>query len=179
MPDHLGSDLDELLTERSQRPFLHWLGQCQTPQGIAQVVGQCEQLKTNLIVHEIMTWQPCPVQCILAFLNQLLGCASLVVEPHHVAGFPPKIRHNEADPWKQFDDEHRSGYWETSIRKNTVGSLSMLGLFDPQNENVFKRDSHHHVPKGQPSPMLYRWLVLRPSTLEREDTSEADDEDKA
>ena len=27
MPDHLGSDLDELLTKRSQRPLLYRLGQ--------------------------------------------------------------------------------------------------------------------------------------------------------
>jgi len=55
MADHLGSDLDELVSERSQGSLLHALGQCQTPQKIAQVVGQCEQLKTHLIVHEIMT----------------------------------------------------------------------------------------------------------------------------
>ncbi len=55
MPDDLGSDLDQLLTQRSQRPRLHRLGQCQTPQEIAEVVGQGEQLKTDLIVREIMT----------------------------------------------------------------------------------------------------------------------------
>jgi hypothetical protein len=100
MPDHLGSDLDQLLTERSQRPLLHRLRQYQTPQEIAEVVSQGEQLKSDLIVHEIMTRQPRPFQRVFAFFDPLLGSASLVVEPHHVAGFPAEIRHDEAHSWE-------------------------------------------------------------------------------
>ena len=100
MPDDLGSDLDQLLTERSQRPFLHWLWQNQTPQKITKAVSQSKELKTDLIIREIMTRKPRPVQGVFAFLNPLLRCASLVVELHHIAGFPPKVRHNEADSGK-------------------------------------------------------------------------------
>ena len=58
-------------------------------------------MQTNLIVHEVMTRQPGPLQCILAFFDPLLRCASLVVELYHIAGFPPKVRHNEADAGKK------------------------------------------------------------------------------
>ena len=45
------------------------------------------------------SWQdrPRPVQCILAFFDPLFRCAGLVIELHHIAGFPPKFRHNEVD----------------------------------------------------------------------------------
>ncbi len=69
MADHLGSYLDQLLTQRSKRPFLHRLGQCQTSQEIAEIVSQGEQLKADLIIHKIMAGKPSPVQCILAFFN--------------------------------------------------------------------------------------------------------------
>ncbi len=48
-----------------------------------------------------MAGKPRPVQCILAFLNPLLRCASLVVELYHIAGFTPEVRHNEADSGKE------------------------------------------------------------------------------
>ena len=47
MPDHLGSDLDQFLTQRSQRPLLHRLGQHQTPQEVTKVVSQGEQWQDN------------------------------------------------------------------------------------------------------------------------------------
>jgi hypothetical protein len=49
-----------------------------------------------------MTRQPRTLQCVLALFDPLLGHAPLVVEPHHVAGFPPEICHNETDSRKQF-----------------------------------------------------------------------------
>ena len=101
MLDYLGPDLDELLTQRPQRPLLHRLGQCQTPQEIAEVVGQGEQLKADLIINEIMTRKPRPVQGVLTFLNPLLRCASLVIELDHIAGFPTEIRDYEVDSWKK------------------------------------------------------------------------------
>ena len=48
-----------------------------------------------------MAGKPRPVQCILAFLDLLLGCATLVVELDHIAGFPPKIRDDEVHSWKK------------------------------------------------------------------------------
>jgi hypothetical protein len=48
-----------------------------------------------------MAGKSSPVHCILAFLDPLLRCASLVAELHHIAGFPSKVRHNETGSWKK------------------------------------------------------------------------------
>ncbi len=60
------------------------------------------------------------------------------------------------------DDEHRSGYWEATIREGTFKSLSMLGLFDLNNDNIFKHVSSHSLLKDKPLPLLYKWLVPQP-----------------
>ena len=49
-----------------------------------------------------MTRLPCPFQGVLAFLDPLLGCASLIVELDHIAGFPAEICHDKTDTWEQF-----------------------------------------------------------------------------
>jgi len=85
MADHLGSYLDELVPERSKRPLFHGLGQCKPSEKIADVVSQSEQLKADLIIHKIMAGKSSPVQCILAFFDPLLGCASLVIGLHNIA----------------------------------------------------------------------------------------------
>ncbi len=101
MTDHFGSDLNQLLTERSERPFLHRPGQYQSPQKITKVVSQSKELKSDLIIHKIMAGKPCPIQHVFAFLNPLLGRASLVTELHDIARFPPKVRDYEVDSWKE------------------------------------------------------------------------------
>lgn len=67
MSDHLGSDLNQLLTQRSQRALLHGLGQYQTPQEIVEVMSQGEQLRANLIIHEIMVGKPGSVTLLQPF----------------------------------------------------------------------------------------------------------------
>ncbi len=49
MADHLGSNLDQPLSERPQRPLLNFLWQCQPPKKIAEVVSKSKQLEPNLI----------------------------------------------------------------------------------------------------------------------------------
>ena len=44
MADHLGSYLDELVSERLQGPLFYRLGQYQTSQEIAEIVSQGEQV---------------------------------------------------------------------------------------------------------------------------------------
>ena len=39
VPRHLGSDLDQLFSQRRQRPVSHWFRQSQPTQEVAQVVG--------------------------------------------------------------------------------------------------------------------------------------------
>lgn len=52
VPRRLGPDLDELLPQRYQRSILYWFRQCQPPQEVAKVIGQCEQLLAGLVVRE-------------------------------------------------------------------------------------------------------------------------------
>ena len=101
MADHLGSDLNQLLTQCSERPLLHRLGQYQSPQKITKVVTQSKELKSDLIIHKIVAGKPCPVQGVLTFLDPLLRCASFVIELHDIARFPPKVRDYEVDSWKK------------------------------------------------------------------------------
>ncbi len=58
MSYYLGSDLRQFLWQGDQRPALHLPGQRQPTEKVAQIIGQSEQLKPNLIVHEIMTGNP-------------------------------------------------------------------------------------------------------------------------
>jgi len=101
MSDHLGSDLDELLLQRSERPFLHRLGQYQTPHKITKVVSQSEELKADLISHKIMAGQSCLIRRVFSLFDPLSSCASLIVELDNIARFPPKVRDHEVDPWKK------------------------------------------------------------------------------
>lgn len=56
------------------------------------------------------------------------------------------------------DPDHRNGFWEENVKGHTFKSLSMLGIFDPDNENVFFHTSTHPFLKDQRLPMLYKWL---------------------
>jgi hypothetical protein len=60
------------------------------------------------------------------------------------------------------DPKSRDGYWEKSIEKLSYKSITMLGLFDPTNQNVFLHESGHPQLKSQPLPMLYKWLLSDP-----------------
>jgi len=55
MADHLGSYLDELVSERSQGPLYYRLGQYQTSQEIAEIVSQGKQLKPNLVTGSLLS----------------------------------------------------------------------------------------------------------------------------
>jgi hypothetical protein len=45
--DHLGADLDQLLSQAGQRPRLRGLRHRQRPQEIAEIVGQRVELKAD------------------------------------------------------------------------------------------------------------------------------------
>ena len=59
----------------------------------------------------------------------------------------------------EIDPEHREGFWESTIGNRTFRAISMIGLFDPENENVFKHVSSHPQLEGKPLPMLFKWLT--------------------
>ena len=47
MADHLGTDLDQFLPQRGQRPMLDLLRQCQRPHEVGEIVGQGMKLKPD------------------------------------------------------------------------------------------------------------------------------------
>jgi len=71
--------------------------------------------------------------------------------------------HNKAE-WTrigtiEIDPEHREGFWESTVGNRTFRAVSMIGLFDPLNENPFKHSSSHPDLQGKALPMLYKWLI--------------------
>ena len=93
--DHLRTDLDELLPQCRQRPVLHRLRQRQATQEVAQIVRQCEQLETNLVVHKVVAAQPRPLHRVLAFFYPLLRRTAAVIKLHRPAGRASQVRHDE------------------------------------------------------------------------------------
>ena len=102
MADHPSAHLDERDLEAAERPVLEPPGQGEPPQEIAQVVRQDEEKEPHLVAHEPVTGKACPVQGVLAFLDPLLGCASLVVEVHDPLGSSRQVRDNESDAREEF-----------------------------------------------------------------------------
>ena len=99
MTDHLASNFNHLLTQCSEQPLFHRLGQYHMSQRAAEVVGQCEQLQANLIIHEIITGQPGHFN---AYLPSLIHCSAVPrLEIDDIARFPPKVRHDIVDSWKK------------------------------------------------------------------------------
>ena len=70
--------LDEALLHAGQRPVVDTLGEHEPPPEVAEVVGQHAQLESDFVAPEPMTRQSRPVRRLLAFLDPLLGGASLV-----------------------------------------------------------------------------------------------------
>ena len=53
MTDDLGSNLDQLLPQRRQRPMLHLFRQSQRPHEVGKIVGQGMELKPDGVVAEL------------------------------------------------------------------------------------------------------------------------------
>ena len=98
MAHDLGTNLDQLLPERGQRPVLHRLRQGQRPHEVAEVVSHGVKLKPDLVVAEFLARQARPPDGILAFLDMLFRCAPLVVKGHHAFGGSGQVGDDEADP---------------------------------------------------------------------------------
>ena len=50
MTDNLGTDLDQLLPQRGQRPVFHFLRQRKRAHEVGRIVGQRMKLEMNLVV---------------------------------------------------------------------------------------------------------------------------------
>ena len=77
-------------------------GKDQTPQKIAQVIGQNKQSQPHLIRDKLLAGQSRPVQGILAFLDPLLGGAATVVKVNRALGSCAHIGYDETDSRKKF-----------------------------------------------------------------------------
>ena len=78
--DDLGTDLDQFLSQRGQRPVLDLLWQSQRPHEVGQIVGQGVKLQPDGVVAELAARQPRPFDGVFAFLDVLLRFAPLIVE---------------------------------------------------------------------------------------------------
>ena len=97
MMDDLGTDLHQFLPQRGQRPVLDLLRQSQRPHEVGEIVSQGVKLEANGIVAERPTRQPRPLDGVLAFLDELLRLAPLIVERHHPLGRAAQVGDDEAD----------------------------------------------------------------------------------
>lgn len=101
MGDNLRANLDQLLPQGRQRPVLHAPGKRQPAKEIPEIVRQGEQLEPDLVVHEVVARQPCPLNRVLAFLDPLFRRAAPAVELHHTLIASAQIRYNETHAGKQ------------------------------------------------------------------------------
>ena len=69
------SDLDEFLAKRGHGPVLDGPRKGKPSKEVAEVVGQGEELKANLVVFEIMARKASPVDSVLPLLDPLLGAS--------------------------------------------------------------------------------------------------------
>ena len=58
-------------------------------------------MQSYLIIYEIVTGKPHPVQSVLALLDPLLGRATTVVELHYIRRSPTEVRHDETNSRKK------------------------------------------------------------------------------
>ena len=79
----LRSDLDQPHQQRRHRPVLHRARQGQTAKEVAEVVGEGEELETDLIVVEVVARELRPLHRVLSLLDPLLRNAPAVVKLDH------------------------------------------------------------------------------------------------
>ena len=61
----------------------------------SQVVREDEELQPDMIIDEVMTGEPRPLHCILAFLDPLLRRPPMVVEADNVLLAPAEVGDDE------------------------------------------------------------------------------------
>jgi hypothetical protein len=72
-----GTNLDETGLQAGQRPVSHLLRQISALHEDTEIVGQCVQLKADLVLRLALAGQPRPVDCVLALLDALPGSVCL------------------------------------------------------------------------------------------------------
>ena len=93
---------DQTALQASQRLVGHFIRHISALQEDAEIVGQCVQLKADLVLLLALAGQPRPIDRLLAFLDMLLRRAALIVEDDNPLGGTGEVGYNEADPWIKF-----------------------------------------------------------------------------
>ena len=70
--NHLGTDLDEFLFERRERPLADSIGERQSPEEVREVAGKNEQLEPDLVVFNIVAGETRPIQGVPPLFDPLL-----------------------------------------------------------------------------------------------------------
>ena len=68
MADDPRTDLDQPRLQTGKRPIRHLLGKVCALQADAEIVGQCVELKADLVLGHALARQPRPFDRLLAFL---------------------------------------------------------------------------------------------------------------
>ena len=82
MDNDLGTNLDQLLPQGRHRPVAYGLWQSSLTEEVPEIVRKDKELQPDMIVAEVMTGEPRPIHCILAFLDTLLRCPPTVSYTH-------------------------------------------------------------------------------------------------
>src|ERR1017187_9594837 len=101
MANDLCPNLDQFLPSRCQGPALDLSRQDQLSKEVPKVVGQDEEMQSDLVVVEFVARQPRPLNRILALLDPLLGGSPLIVKPDDPYCRSDEIRPDEAYPREQ------------------------------------------------------------------------------
>jgi len=102
MANDLCPNLDQFLPSRCQGPALDLSRQDQLSKEVPKVVGQDEEMQSDLVVVEVVARQTRPLYRMLAFLDPLFCRSPLVVEADDAFGRTSEVRNDEANPGKQF-----------------------------------------------------------------------------
>ncbi len=102
MDNDLGTNLDQLLPQGRHRPVAYGLWQSSLTEEVPEIVRKDKELQPDMIVGEVMTGEPRPIHCILAFLDTLLRCPPMVVEADDILLAPAKVGNDEPNSGKKF-----------------------------------------------------------------------------
>jgi hypothetical protein len=104
-----GTNLYQSGLQAGQRPVGHLLRQISALQEDTEILGQCVQLKADLVLRLALAGQPRPVDCMLAFFDALPGSvclharegAALIVEADDPVRFHRQAGDHKSDTGKQ------------------------------------------------------------------------------
>ena len=97
MADNPRTNFDQPGLQARQRPIGHFLGKVCILQEDAEIIRQCMKLEPDLILRHALAGQARPVDGLLAFLDVLLGGATLIVEMDDPFGVHRQVGHDKAD----------------------------------------------------------------------------------